>query len=67
MNMSAPTHTVLYDGSCPLCCRAVTRLQGWDSDGILGFLLPFARAFARFGYRQIAQNRNALGCDDHCG
>ncbi len=124
MLMRAPTHTVLYDGSCPLCCRAVTRLKGWNSDGALEFLssdsprietefswitkeqlaealylvgpgnqtwagaraveelvrilprfrlvswvfrLPFARAFARFGYRQIARNRNALGCDDHCG
>ena len=123
MIVRAPTHTVLYDGSCPLCRRAVARLQSWDSDGRLEFLssdsprvetdfswisreelaealhlvgvgkktwagaraveelvrllptfrlgswifrLPFARTFAKFGYRHIAQNRNALGCDEHC-
>lgn len=118
------THTVLYDGSCPLCQRAITLLRGWDREGRLAFLpsesprveaefhwisqeklaealhlvgvgnetwagaeaveelmrilpgfrwaawmfrLPFARTLARFGYRQVAKNRNVLGCDEHCG
>lgn len=31
-------YTVLYDGECPLCTRAVSRLAAWDKDGRLELL-----------------------------
>jgi predicted DCC family thiol-disulfide oxidoreductase YuxK len=26
-------YTLLYDGQCPLCLRAVSRLESWDREG----------------------------------
>ncbi len=31
-------YTVLFDGSCPLCQGAVSRLKVWDREGTLNYL-----------------------------
>jgi predicted DCC family thiol-disulfide oxidoreductase YuxK len=31
-------YTLLYDGECPLCLRAVSRVEAWDREGRVGLL-----------------------------
>ena len=45
-------YTVLFDGNCPFCRRAVDRLRRWDDDGVLVFL-PGDSAEARAQFPDI--------------